>query len=73
MRLSVFDIDGQEHYEACVYEGGNTCLLCEYYTTKSEAIKAVKNCKKSYKGNYDLDCFVRLHDVNGMGIADYDL
>lgn len=73
MKLSFFDIDGREYYEACVYENGNTCLLDEFYTTKTEAMKAVRTCKKSYKGNFDLDCFVRLFDEDGMGVEDYDL
>lgn len=73
MRLSFIDIDGRKHYEACVYEGGNNILLCEFYSTKAEAIKAVKNCKKGYQGNNKLDCFVRFHDEEGFGIKDFDL
>ena len=73
MRLSFFELDGKPHYEACVWENGNKCLLLDFYTTKSEAIKAVKTCKKSYKGDNALDCFIRLHDEDGFGIEDYDL
>lgn len=50
MRLSAFDIEGREHYESCVIEGGNKYLLLDFFTTKNEAIKAVKKCKRKYKG-----------------------
>lgn len=73
MRLNFFDLDGRFYFEACVWENGNNIILCEFYTTKAEAIKAVKTCKKSYKGNNELDCFVRLHDEYGFVIKDYNL
>lgn len=73
MRLDLFDTEGREHYESCVIEDGNKYLLLDFFTTKSEAIKAVKTCKKNYKGEKELDCFVRLHDEYGFGIEDYDL
>lgn len=73
MRLRFYELDGKPHYEACVWVNGNKCLLSEFYTTKAEAIKAVKICKKSYKGNNELDCFVRLYDEDGFGIKDYNL
>lgn len=73
MKLSFFETDGREHFEACVWENGNNIILCEFYTTKAEATKAVKTCKRSYKGDNELDCFIRLYDENGIAIADYDL
>lgn len=73
MRLDVFDLDGRQYCEANVWEENGNCLYLDFYTTKSEAIKEVKAYKKSYKGTKELDCFVRLHDENGFGIADYDV
>ena len=73
MRLTIFDIEGREYYEACVIEDGNGYLLLDFFTTKNEAIKAVKMCKKNYKGEKELDCFVRLHDKDGFGIEDHNL
>ena len=73
MKLSFYELEGKKYYESCVWEQGNNCILLEFYTTKAEAIKSVKTCKKNYKGNNELDCFVRLHDENGFGIEDYNL
>lgn len=73
MRLGIFDTYGREYYEAAVYEVDKACLLLDFYTTKAEAVKAVKDFKKSYKGNNELDCFVRLHDEYGFAIEDYNL
>ena len=73
MRSDLFDTIGIKYYEACVVEDGNKYLLLDFFTTKDEAIKAVKTCKKNYKGEKDLDCFVRLHDKNGFGINDINL
>ena len=39
--------DATELYEAVVWENGNNLLLDEYYTTKSEAVEAVRADKKS--------------------------
>lgn len=73
MKLSFFEIGGTAYYEACIWENGNNMILCEFYTTKAEATKAVKTCKKSYKGDKEIDCFVRKYDENGAAIADYNL
>ena len=73
MKLKWYELDGKKFYGAYVCELGNKWILLEFYTTKAEAIKAVKNCKKSYKGNKELDCHVRLYDENGLGIAVYDI
>lgn len=61
-------------YEACVWEDGNINLMeGEYYTTKAEAVNAVKTCKKNYKGNGELDCFVRYHDYWNDVVEDYEI
>ena len=73
MKLSFFEIGGAAYYEACIWENGNNNILCEFYTTKAEATKAVKTCKKSYKGDKKIDCFARKNDGNGAAIADYNL
>ena len=65
--------DVKEAYEALVWENGNTLLLDEDYTTKAEAFKAVKACKKSYKGNGKLDCYVRYFDYQNDNIQDFNL
>lgn len=73
MKLKFYEIDGREYYEASIFEGGNTILLSEYYTTKSEAIKTVKASKKSYKGNGALDCCVKHFDGYGCAIETYTI
>ena len=73
MRLQFFELNGKQYYEANVWEENEGWLLCDCYSTKNEAIKAVKTYKKNYKGNKKLDCFVRLHDKNGIGIVDYNI
>lgn len=60
-------------YNAVVWENGNECILDEYYTTKSEAVKAVKAVKKSYKGNGEIDCFVRYFDYQNDTTQDFNL
>ena len=73
MRLPFFEIDGKQHYEANVWEVNGNCLYLDFYSTKNEAIKAVKAYKKSYKGNKELDCFVTLFDENGFSIESYNV
>ena len=73
MKLDLFDTIGIKYYEACVVDNGQKFLLEDFFTTKKEAIDAVKECKKKYKGEKELDCFVRLHDKNGFGINDINL
>ena len=73
MRLSIFETDGKKHYSANVWEINGKPLLIQFYTTKKEAIKAVKACKKSYEGNKEIDCYVRLYDEYGFSIEAYDI
>lgn len=73
MKLDLFDTDGREYYEACVFEEGENCLLLGFYDNRAEAIKAIKDFKKSYRGKRELDCFVRRHDEYGFAIEDYDV
>ena len=65
--------DATELYEAVVWENGNNLLLDEYYTTKAEAVKAVKAVKKSYKVNGELDCYVRYYDYWDGTTQDFNL
>ena len=65
--------DATEFYEAVVWENGNNLLLDEYYTTKSEAVEAVKAVKKSYKVNGELDCYVRYYDYWDGTTQDFNL
>lgn len=73
MKLDLFDIDGREYYEACVFEEGEDCLLYGCYDNRTEAIKVIKDFKKSYRGRRELDCFVGRHDERGFAIEDYDV
>lgn len=77
MKLNYFEIDEQSYYEAVIWDKtGNTQLLSEYYTTKNEAKKAVRNFVKNYKGTKVIipeNCFVRLFDEQGCAIEDYEV
>lgn len=42
MKLDLFDTDGREYYEACVFEEGENCLLLGFYDNRTEGIKAKK-------------------------------
>ena len=61
MRIGYFD-EVKRMYESVVWEDDNNLLLDENYTTKAEAVKAVKTFKKRYKGNGKLDYYVRFFD-----------
>lgn len=74
IRWDDWDEETMAVYEACVWIDGNINLMeGEYYTTKAEAVKAVKNCKKNYNGGGQLDCFVRYHDYMNDNVKDYNL
>lgn len=60
-------------YEAVVWEDDNNLLLDEGYTTKSEAVKAVKAFKKNYNGKGKLECYVRFFDFENDWVQDYNL
>lgn len=67
-----------EAYEAIVWETSiinykNTLLLSEYYSTKAEAIKAVKTFKANYQGDGKLECFVRYRDYQNGTKQDFNL
>lgn len=72
MKLNWYE-EVTEAYEAVVWEQGNTCLVDEYYTTKVEAVKAVKTFKANYTGSEELDCFVRYFDYQDGTVEDYNL
>ncbi len=74
MKLKWYDVeDEMKVYEALLWENDNTLLLDEYYTTKSEAVRAVRAAKKSYKGNGKLDCYVRYFDYQNDTVTDFNL
>lgn len=77
MKLNYFELDEQSYYESVIWDKtGNTQLLSEYYTTKNEAKKAVRNFIKNYKGTKVIipeNCFVRLFDEQGCAIEDYEV
>lgn len=77
MKLNYFEIDEQSYYEAIIWDKtGNVQLLAEYYTTKNEAKRAVRNFVKNYKGTKVIipeNCFVRLFDEQGCAIEDYEV
>ena len=61
MRIGYFD-EVKRMYESVVWEDYNNLLLDESYTTKVEAVKAVKAFIKNYKGNGKLAYYVRFFD-----------
>lgn len=75
MKIKWYDVEVEKIkvYECLVWENGNKLLLIEHYTTKSEAVKAVKTVKKSYKGNGKLDCYVRYFDHKNDVVKDYEI
>ena len=72
MKLNWFD-EVKTMYEAVVWEDDNNLLLDEGYTTKSEAVKAVKAFKKNYNGKGKLECYVRFFDFENDWVQDYNL
>lgn len=72
MKINWFD-EVKTMYEAVVWEDDNYLLLDEDYTTKSEAIKAVKAFKKNYNGKGKLECYVRFVDFENDWVQDFNL
>ena len=72
MKLNWFD-EVKTMYEAVVWEDDNNLLLDEGYTTKSEAVKAVKEFKKNYNGKGKLECYVRFFDFENDWVQDFNL
>lgn len=72
MKINWFD-EVKTMYEAVVWEDDNNLLLDEDYTTKSEAVKAVKAFKKNYNGKGKLECYVRFFDFENDWVQDYNL
>lgn len=72
MKLNWFD-EVKTMYEAVVWEDDNNLLLDEGYTTKSEAVKAVKAFKKNYNGKGKLECYVRFFDFENDWVQDFNL
>lgn len=75
MKIKWYEIEIEKIkvYEALAWENGNKLLLLEHYTTKAEAVKAVKAVKKSYKGSGKLDCYVRYFDHKNGTTQDFNL
>lgn len=72
MKINWFE-EVKTMYEAVVWEDDNNLLLDEDYTTKSEAVKAVKAFKKNYNGKGKLECYVRFFDFENDWVQDYNL
>lgn len=60
-------------YEAVVEKDGNRCLLANHYSTKTEAVEAVKTFKANYKGKGELYCYVRYFDNYNDTVQDFNL
>lgn len=77
MKIEWYETDGQSCYQAVIWDKtGNTQLLADYYTTKNEAKKAVRNFVKNYKGTKVIvpeNCYVRQFDEDGCAIEDYEV
>lgn len=68
-------IEGKPYYRACVWikNGTDDALFMDYFTTKREAISAIKRFKKNYTGQDELDCYARLLDEDGNAVCDFDV
>jgi hypothetical protein len=57
---------GKPFYQANIWvkNGVGDPLLLEEFTTKREAVNCIKNFKKSYSGENELDCYVVHFDEN---------
>lgn len=81
MKIKWYKVETEKtkEYEAIAwvsgYMGGrgNKLLLLEHYTTKAEAVKAVKAVKKSYKGNGEPNYYVRFFDHKNGIVKDYEI
>ena len=67
-----------EAYNAIVWETSiinykNTLVLDKHYSTKTEAVEAVKTFKANYKDNGKLECFVRYRNYQNGTKQDYNL
>ena len=70
MRLSIFQIPHKTTFYNANVRDDSEILLDEYFTAKCEAIKEVQNFRKKYKGEKQIDCFVRVFDADGFAIKD---
>ena len=66
---------GKPFYQANVWikNGAGDPLLLEEFTTKKEAVACIKNFKKIYKGENDLDCYVSHFDEDGFSEYSFDI
>lgn len=55
---------GKPFFQANVWvkNGIGDALMLEEFTTKKEAVMCIKKFKKYYKGNDELECFVKHFD-----------
>lgn len=77
MKIEWYETDGQSCYQAVIWDRtGSVQLLDDYYTTKNEAKRAVRNFVKNYTGTKVIvpeNCFVRQFDEDGCAIEDYEV
>lgn len=76
MKLDYLDTIGKQHYNAVICQYNNyiddcgknyNLLLDDYFTTKKEAIKAIKN----YKNKSNINCFIVKISNKGNYITTY--
>lgn len=81
MKLNLLDTIGKQHYNAVICKYNNyiddcgrnyEILLDEYFTTKKEAVKAIKSLLKNYKKS-NLDCFIVKINKKGSYVTKYNL
>lgn len=67
--------NGKPFYQANVWveNGLGDPLLLEEFTTKKEAVSCIKKFKKNYKGNDELECFVKRFDENECTDYSFDV
>lgn len=79
MKLNILNTIGKQHYNAVICKYNNyiddceknyDLILDEYFTTKKEGIKAIKEILKNYKKS-NLDCFIVKINKKGNYITTY--
>ena len=66
---------GKPFYQANVWikNGAGDPLALEEFTTRSEAVKYIRDLRKQYKGKDELECYVRHFDENECSDYSFDV
>ena len=68
-------IFGKPFYQANIWikGGSGDPLLLEEFTTRREAVACIKNFKKQYQGQEELECYVVHFDENECSDYSFDV